>query len=485
MLRKLLSSLAIFSLLFPSIAMADDALTLGDAYDIPVLYLHHGITATQTSNITTVAPLRNKVEVTIPAMSGAIFEFSHYGYIEQVYASRVAVNTTTNVVTLTGSVVRDVCFNQAKLLISCSNGRIWDKGTELRLVDSAKRFNRFVDINTPNVLNASGALTFSGSGSFTPPTFATTAERDRQLGSSGGDIRLACVTATGACYFRLGGSWSTIGDTGTVNATTTTAGKVEILTPSNLSGGVLTDDSGAPLVLDASGIIRSSTGAINNRNKVVATNNRGYLSGSLLGSGNLNTSNFLRGDGTWASPPTANYSFAYRTATGSTKVVANTAETNFSKDVNMTGSTISSGDLWDVHFEGETKNTDGSNVANIRMKIGSTNLIVFPRLNPHDSGGCTWMGDVKLDFVTNGATAMINHSSKFYVGKNCNLISGVPSGATAASGSGSYRVDNATFNLTANPKLVLSVEHGNGTSANYSLLRSMTVHKSTAATTSQ
>lgn len=282
-LRQLLSGFLAFLILFPQVSLADESLRLGDVYDIPVMYLSHGIDETQTTNLTTVAVLRNNESVAIPAMSGAIVELSRGGNTETVYASRVAVNSSTYVVTLTGTIIRDLSFTQARSLVTGGNGLSWQKGTEVRLVTSGKRYNRLVDRTRPATLTASGSIAFSGSGSLAIPTFATTAERDRQLGATpGGPVRTACVTGD-ACYYYLGGAWIKYGSGASISASTTVRGGVEILTQANLSGGVLTDNTGAPLVPDAGMIIRTSSGAINNRNKVVATDNTGRLHPGLLG----------------------------------------------------------------------------------------------------------------------------------------------------------------------------------------------------------
>lgn len=309
-MRKLLSIITALLIITPNVALADNATTLGDAYDLPVMYLNHGIDSTQTTNLTLAPPVRNGAQVLIPAFSGAIFELRRPGAVESIYASRIAVNQTTKVVTLTGTVIRDLCYTQSRTFTSCSDGSDFNKGSEVRLSNNSRRFNLKAGLDVPNNFSASGAIAFQGSGSLSIPTFATTSARDQQLGASpGGPVRTACVTAEGTCYYYIAGSWIKFGSGGSVNATTSVRGGVELLTQTNLSGGVLTDDTGAPLVPDAGMIIRHSSGAINNRNKLVATNNKGYLSGSLLGSGTPTSSTVLLGNQSWGALPSSGSGF--------------------------------------------------------------------------------------------------------------------------------------------------------------------------------
>lgn len=225
-------------------------------------------------------------------LSGGMLRIRWGSFREDVYFTEGTRNATTNIYTVSGA-IRNVCPHYTDTIVSCGNGRNWGKGAIVELIQDARLFNLKADVDRANMFTASGAIAFSGSGSFTVPTFATTDLRDQQLGASGGDYRMACVTATNACYIRRGGSWTEIGDTGTLAATTTTAGTVEKATVTNISGSVITDDSGAPVALTTDLVIRRSSGAINNRNKLVATNNAGRLSGSLLGS-SIGSGEYLR-----------------------------------------------------------------------------------------------------------------------------------------------------------------------------------------------
>ncbi len=284
MKRLLLSLLA----LIVPVAFADDVLKLGTVYDLPVMYLSSPITSTTQvePEITIAAPIRNGSALIIPSLSGAVFEIAFGGYTESVYASRVAVNSTTGVITLTGSVVRDLCYNQATSFTSCNNGRRWGKGAQVRLVDTAKRFNRLADITRSNLFNAKGAIKFSGSGSLGQPVFATTAERDRQLGSSpaSGSGLVACVVATGLCYDGIGGSWVSRAAGSTANASDTVAGKVQDGTLDHLQNRTMTGSTGAFNAVSFRWLVKNGSGA-ETFGRVLQAGNNGALSPSLGGTG--------------------------------------------------------------------------------------------------------------------------------------------------------------------------------------------------------
>lgn len=343
-MKKLLSLIAIASISFtalPDVVFADDTLRVGDTYDYPVMSLGRYIDSTQTNSIFTVPVVRNNAETTVPATSGAIVQLSRNGVAESIFASRVTVNTSTNVVTFTGTVIRDLCFNQARTFTTCGAGLSWTKGTEIRFVNSNRFYNSFVNARRPNALNASGALSFYGSGSLSLPTFASTAERDRQLGATpGGPVRTACVTGD-ACYYYLGGAWIKFGSGSSVSATTTVRGGVELTTPTDILNGTVTGDSGGPLVLPASIATRSSSGSTQ-ANKIPALQAAGYLSGSLLGRGAHDANGFLRSDQKFMTGSTTQVlygsgSFADLNAPTTNKLVFGTAGTSAS-----TGTSIAS-----------------------------------------------------------------------------------------------------------------------------------------------
>ena len=266
------------------------AATSYDVNNLPVMYLRTGITATQTGDgsevdIQFIAPTRNLESITIPAMSGAVFEFRDGDLVESVYSSRVIVNTSSQVVTLTGTVIRDLAWNNCNTFTGNSDGNAWRKGTEIRLADDCRLFNLKVNKDRSNVMTSSGALTFSGSGSFAIPTFANTTARNQQLGSSpGGPARMACSTSDGVCYLYIGGAWTTIGSSTTANASITAAGKVQISTQAMLANLTDTGSTGALNVITPSLFARNGTGATS-ANKIPLLDSNGGIPLSMGGNG--------------------------------------------------------------------------------------------------------------------------------------------------------------------------------------------------------
>lgn len=233
---------------FVGIGVASAAQTTSwDVTNNPQMFLESSITTTQTANVRLSALVRNGETVTFPTTSGGVLRFRQGSKVEDVSYTSASVNATTKIVTLSG-VTRNVCWNQAYTLVSCGNGQSFGKGTIVELSQDARLFNFKANKDRANTFSGSGAIKFSGSGSFAPPVFATTAARDQQMGAAGNEIRLACVQATSACYLRLGGTWTQIGDTGTENATETVAGKVQFATIAELINGTNTGSTLARLV---------------------------------------------------------------------------------------------------------------------------------------------------------------------------------------------------------------------------------------------
>lgn len=278
--------LFLLSLLVP-VAFADDVLKLGTVYDLPVMYLSSPITSTTQvePEITIAAPIRNGSALIIPSLSGAVFEIAFGGYTESVYASRVAVNSTTGVITLTGSVVRDLCYNQATSFTSCNNGRRWGKGAQVRLVDTAKRFNRLADRTWSNVFNASGAIKFSGSGTIELPSYTSDTERTQQSPTPN-LYSISCLDSTGKCSIYSGGQWTEIATaTGSfVNASDTVAGKVQDGTLDHLQNRTMTGATGAFNAVSFRWLVKNGSGA-ETFGRILQAGNNGALSPSLGGTG--------------------------------------------------------------------------------------------------------------------------------------------------------------------------------------------------------
>lgn len=310
-------------------------------HDVPDMTLNVRISATQTAGIKVNPPQLNGSTMTYPTTSGGILQLKQGTRTEQIYYSRATVNTATKVFTLTGTVIRDICWNGTTAFTSCNNGQIFTPGATVREVIDARLLNLAAHVDIANTFTASGALTFSGSGSLGWPTYATTAIRDQELGASpSGPIRGACVTASGLCYLSNGGVWTAIGNSTTPNATTTVAGKGEVATVTDTKNNTIVGDSGGPIFISTDITRRTSTGATQ-FGKIPVLGPNGSLDPTLTGSGSPSNLKYLRGDGSWqiASIPTTTF------GDGSDGAVALSATTTLTRDMsygslNLNGQTL-------------------------------------------------------------------------------------------------------------------------------------------------
>jgi len=308
-----------------------------EVYNIPQMTLKSRISATQTTEIEINAPTKNSVKITYPAGSGGVVEITQGTRSEHIYYERALVNSTTKVITLTGSVIRDLCYTATRTYTTCSNGQIFTPGAAVRFVVDMRTVNLKVNMDRPNSLTASGALSFSGSGSLGIPHFATYTELLRQLGSTPPEPRMGCAEDTGVCYRYFAGSWGEIATASGsfVNATESAAGKVQLASTGAMMTYAVSDNG--PLVLQSKnltmtgGILRNGSGIIihDNSFKVPLLGSGGTLSGSLLGTGSLTSSTFLAGDGLWKGtyPLTVSKTTSYTAGNNELVVVNNSGGT--------------------------------------------------------------------------------------------------------------------------------------------------------------
>lgn len=193
---------------------------------------------------------------------------------------------STKLCNSTGTTLRDLRrgLSATSAGFAAGTGVGWDAGSRVRVVDYTVIYNQTAKNDVMNTFTGSGGMFCSSS---SQPCFFTlgvsTAVRDAfTFGTAAGYYPDIFNTTTGVREYWNGSSWVKYGSGSTVNATTTILGKSKLASVSTVSGSTAFDASN-PSVLGADLVLRHSTGAINNRNKVVATNNAGYLSGSLLG----------------------------------------------------------------------------------------------------------------------------------------------------------------------------------------------------------
>lgn len=264
-------------------------ITSWDVTNNPPMYLNVSISSTQTTGITLVALRRNNSTVTFPTTTGGVLRIRQGSFTEDISYDSATVDATTKVVTLV-SVTRDICWNVFSQLTSCGNGRPFSKGASVELAIDARLLNFKANKDRANVFTAAGGITFSGSGSISPPTFTTTAQRDTYLGASPqlSPILVACVTDEGLCYLGIGGVWVPIGDNGTPNASTTAAGKVEEATLTEVSTQSATGATGARLFINPTATVKTSGGA-GDENKIPLLDSEGKLPSGFIPGGGLVT----------------------------------------------------------------------------------------------------------------------------------------------------------------------------------------------------
>ncbi len=262
------------------------------------MYLAVSITNTQTTGIIIDTPQLNNSTFTFSTTSGGVLRFNYGSHQEDVYYSSATLNAAKQV-TLAG-VIRNVCPQYFRTIVTCGNGQYFGKGTIVQLIQDARLFNLKANIDRANQFTSSGAVTFNGSGSLAFPTFSTTALRDQELGASpAGSIRGACVTATGLCYLSTGGVWTTIGNTGVGNASQIAAGIVQLGSLADQSGATILGSTGAPTVVQTRYL--TGTGGTTQLWKIPYITRIGTLTGSVLGTGNQYASGHthLSGTGGW------------------------------------------------------------------------------------------------------------------------------------------------------------------------------------------
>jgi hypothetical protein len=337
-----------------------------DAYTLPVMYLDEGIDETQTDNITLAAPKLNGSTITVRSMSGAIFEFKRPGKKEDIYFSRVAVNAD-NTVSLTGSVIRDLCqYTETGSFTTCGNGIEFGRGTEVRLSDNHRIFNLKMNIDRLNVVRGSGGILCGSSSQpcMFPGTY-TTAQKNAFTNTHGNSFHILFDETIGvAQYFNpTAGGYYNFGSGSTINATTLAAGKIEVATVTDILNHILLGDSGAPLALTIDSVTRTSTGSTQ-ANKIVATGTDGRISGSLLGVGTKSDASFLMGSG-WTivkrgSGVNLNGNVAYSAANH--QISGTTFRRVGTGAITVTGSNLKVGDLLTVKMSALVGTTAGSSI---------------------------------------------------------------------------------------------------------------------------
>ncbi len=259
------------------------AATSYDVANESQMFLDTTITNTQTTGIVLASPQWNSVNYTFTTKTGGILRLRQGFKREDILYTSATVNATTLKITLVG-VTRNICPNVFFFFVTCGNGQSFSKGATVELIQDARLFNLKANIDRVNTFTGSGMITGTNTDQAVfRPNSVTTTQRNAFTNVGNGDIIFNSTIGLNQYY--AGGSWYSFGSGAlAVNASQTVRGIVQIAVSSDLSGAVTVGSTTAQPIAGMDLVIRRSSGAINNRNKIAATNNTGYLSGSLLGS---------------------------------------------------------------------------------------------------------------------------------------------------------------------------------------------------------
>lgn len=254
---------------------------------------------TQTSNIVLNAMVRNGATVSAPFTAGGIFRFYRGNLEEHIYCTSASVDATTKDITLGGTVIRDLPWNDGTSFTTAGAGIAWPAGTFVDLVLDARHMNEIAFRTLANTWSA--VQTMATGASITPtntttPVYhgqvLTTAQRDALTGVTNGDW--IYNSTAGQTQWREGGSWVSNAAGGSLSdAANGTAGKVDLATAAEVAAGTATDaSSGASNVIPVA--ITALTGAgAGDSGKIPALGTGGAVDETLGGTGNVT---YTKGD---------------------------------------------------------------------------------------------------------------------------------------------------------------------------------------------
>lgn len=293
---KLCVALSIVAMLYSSLtiiqATTSQAATVTsyDVQNVPDMRLKVRVTPNQTDDIKVAWPFRNGTQYPIPTTTGGVLEFTQGSGVEHIYYSRAINDSANKVFLLTGTVIRGLNWQDCSQYVSGSDQRTFTPGAVVRLVDDCRLYNKSVKTDRGNVLTASGAVRFTGSGTLQIPVFANGTARDQQIPSPLNGM-IIYQTDTGAILQRIAGAWTAVGTATTPNASVTTAGKCQIISTTQFATLTQTGSTGAQQCITPLVVIKNGSGATS-ANRIPITNNLGVLPISV---GGTSRNTFLTG----------------------------------------------------------------------------------------------------------------------------------------------------------------------------------------------
>jgi hypothetical protein len=410
-----------------------EATTSWDVHNVPKMYLYRGISTTQTTNIQLTGPVINGTISDFPTQSGGIIELTQGSKVEKIYYSIATINATTKVVTLTGTVVRDIPWNSTTSFTTGGNGQQFQRGATAKLSNDARLFNLSAYRDRVDTMIGSGAILC---GATNQPCLISNGLTTAQIqgftyGTAAGLYPIVFDTTKGSYVYWDGSKWVNFGSGSIVNALFDVSGKVEFGSGSELLQRTVSGSTTARLAVGTTSL--TMTGGIAYANGYIPVlNSDGFIPTSVGGTGtgyNLGTggvmftqgtgaiveisgtptsSTFVRGDKTWGAPLTL-------FGSGGSGAVTLSADTQYDPVGNFNFTT----------FTLDASRTLSLSASNAVLRINATsNVTINGTVDLNNSGG------------SGGTIGIIGGAGQSYI-KGYDNDSGAPgSSAGGAAGGG-------------------------------------------------
>jgi hypothetical protein len=231
------------------------------------------------------------------ANQAGVFEISELSdtTLKREWVSYTGGTTDDDDVFTPTGVVRGVARDTTDTTVG-GTGVAFSKGADVRFVTFHDLLNKKANVDRADEINATwtvgtgGEIIFSGTDKAGLRVKSmTTSERDALVSAPDGSIIFN--STTGVLNVREGGAWVAYGTGGSVaNASTTVAGKVEQATSAQIGTATELGETGAPLFINPTSTVKTSTGAPD-ANKLGVLGANGKFDAGFLPAG------FLFGDG--------------------------------------------------------------------------------------------------------------------------------------------------------------------------------------------